>query len=42
MPNGHKDHPTLAESILFFLVYLIGGFTLFNLLGNVSTGILQF
>ena len=39
MPNGHKDHPTLAESILFFLVYLIGGFTLFNLLGNISTGI---
>jgi len=34
MPNGHKDHPTFAESILFFLVYLIGGFTLFNLLGK--------
>ncbi len=39
MPNGHEDHPTWAESVVFFLVYLGLGFTLFTILGNLSAGI---
>ena len=39
MPNGHEDHPTLAESVVFFFVYLGLGFTLFTILGNLSAGI---
>ncbi|MBW3044399.1 hypothetical protein CU304_07310 [Prochlorococcus marinus str. MU1415] len=39
MPNGHEDHPTIAESVVFFLVYLGLGFTAFTILGNLSAGI---
>ena len=39
MPNGHEDHPTWAESVVFFFVYLGLGFTTFTILGNLSAGI---
>ena len=39
MPNGHEDHPTLAESVVFFFVYLGLGFTAFTILGKLSAGI---
>ncbi len=39
MPNGQEDHPTLFESVVFFLVYLGLGFTAFTILGNLSAGI---
>ena len=36
MPNGAEDHPTLFESIAFFVIYLLAGIAIFSILGNLS------